>query len=45
VVDGVVVSNPAFQAPKFDGAVQISGDFSRKEIDRLVAKIAAACDC
>jgi len=45
VVDGVVVSNPAFQEPKFDGTVQISGDFSRKEIDRLVAKIAAACDC
>jgi preprotein translocase subunit SecD len=45
VVDGVVVSNPAFQTTHYDGSVQISGNFSRKEITRLLAKIKSACDC
>ena len=31
VLDGVVQSNPAFQAPQFKGVVQISGGFSSSE--------------
>jgi preprotein translocase subunit SecD len=45
VVDGVAVSAPAFQEPRFDGTVQISGAFTRESAARLVAKIKSACDC
>ena len=36
VLDGVVQSNPAFQAPSFSGGrVQISGDFTKREVTNL----------
>jgi preprotein translocase subunit SecD len=35
VLDGVVVSDPAFQAPSFSGDVQITGDFTQSEAEEL----------
>src|SRR5262249_45508859 len=39
VLDGVVQSNPAFQAASFDGPVQISGNFSATEASDLAKLI------
>ena len=39
VLDGIVQSNPAFQTPNFNGAVQISGNFSSTEANDLAKLI------
>jgi len=39
VLDGIVQSNPAFQTPNFNGAVQISGNFSATEAGDLAKLI------
>jgi preprotein translocase subunit SecD len=39
VLGGVVESNPAFQAPRFDGIIQISGNFSKPDADELARAI------
>lgn len=41
VLDGVVVSAPTVQAPITDGKVQIAGDFTRAEAERLAASLTA----
>ena len=38
-LDGIVQSNPAFQTPNFDGAVQISGNFTSTEASDLAKLI------
>lgn len=39
VLDGIVVSDPAFQAPSFSGDVQITGSFTQTEADDLATVI------
>jgi hypothetical protein len=42
VVDGLVYSSPAFQAPSFSGPVQITGNFTPKQVSQLAATIRSA---
>jgi preprotein translocase subunit SecD len=39
VLDGMVYSNPAFQEPRFDGVIQVSGNFTKSEADELALAI------
>jgi len=38
-VDGAVVSNPVFESASFEGPVQISGNFSKKDAKAVAGKI------
>ena len=39
VLDGIVESNPAFQEPRFDGVIQVTGNFSKSDAELLAGAI------